>query len=166
MKPYSFKFFHREKINDGTLISRDTYRFKTRYDRVYFVEIETYVDNVYIAKFYLRIHKNLKNKYKFVINDGDGFRILSTCIQIAKKINDDDNIASFGFIGESCIGESTIKTKRYRIYSMIAAKYFSPNKYNHIRDEETSIYFLLNKLNEKVSLKEIEKKLNSYYILP
>lgn len=164
MKPYNLQFFHRLKIDDGTIVSKDIYRFKTRFNRVYFIELERYENSLYIAKFYLRIHKDLKDKYKIVINDGDGLRVLSTCISLALKVNAQDPLASFGFIGERRLEESMNNTQRYRIYSMMSAKYFSPKKYDHVKDDNTSLYFILNKQNCALNKDIIEARINEYYV--
>lgn len=166
MKPYTSSLLHREIVEDGTLKSKDLYSFKTRLNRKYFIEIDRYVDNVYIAKFYLRIHKDKKNKYQIIVNDGDGFRILSTCIKLAHEISSEDSLASFGFIGENREGEEKNNTQRYRVYKLLSTKYFNPLKYDHIKDEVNSIYFLLNKKNISLTIQKVSLTLNSYYILP
>lgn len=166
MKPYKVTFFHRVHRNEKTLISTDIYRFNTRFNRVYFIEVEVFENNIYIAKFYLRIHQHLKNKYKIIIDDGDGFRVLSTCISLAKQISNNDLLASFGFIGESRINESLNNTQRYRVYKLISFNNFSPKKYNHVKDEENSIYFILNKSNKKLTINKVSKRLNEYYEIP
>lgn len=164
MSPYELTFFHRVYINDGTLISRDTYRFKTRFNRVYFIDVECFEQNLYVAKFYLRIHKNLENKYRLLINDGDGYRILSTCVSLAVLINKRNPKASFGFIGERRLDERDfINTQRYRIYSMLCRRYFSPKKYNHENNDNASVYFVLNKAEKSINKQIIEQKLVEYY---
>ena len=164
MTPYQFNFFHREKVNDGTLISRDIYRFKTRFNRVYFIEIERYISSLYAAKFYLREHKNLADRYKKIIGDNDAFRILSTCVAIAEKISQEDNMASFGFIGVNSLGEKVKNNKRYRIYSTISARYFSPDTYDHFKEDRRGIYFLLKKDNPEIDVQKVNDTLNEYYL--
>lgn len=162
MKPYDLKFFHREYIQDGLLEIRHIYRFRTRLGRVYFIEVEEYESNIYFAKFYCRIHKDLPNRYKIQLEDGDPFRIFSTCIQLAAKILKGDPLASFGFIGENSIGEAPENTRRYRIYRVLSERYFSPKAFIHEKDDCNSTYFIINKKN-KVDKKVIEKKFNEYY---
>jgi len=163
LKPYELHFFHRERVNDGLLIKRDIYRFKTRFNRVYFIEVEQYHSNIYFAKFYCRIHKNLKNRYKLQLEDGDGFRIFSTCIDLAAHILTQDPLASFGFIGENSLGERPENTRRYRIYRTLTVRYFSPKAFIHEKDDYNSTYFIINK-KQKVDRKLIEKKFNEYYV--
>lgn len=163
MKPYDLQFFHREYIYDGLLEKRHIYRFKTRFNRVYFIEVEQYKNNIYFAKFYCRIHKNLKDRYKIQLEDGDGFRIFSTCIKLATLLLKEDPLASFGFIGENSIKEQKINTRRYRIYKVLSERYFSPKAFIHERDDYNSTYFIINKKN-KIDKKELESKFNVYYI--
>ena len=97
------------------------------------------------------------------LEDGDPFRIFSTCIQIAALILQKDPLASFGFIGENSIGEDSQNTRRYRIYRVLSERYFSPKAFIHEKDDFNSTYFIINKKN-KVDKKLIEKKFNEYYI--
>lgn len=163
MIPYELKFFHREYILEDFLQIRHTYRFKTRLNRVYFIEVEEYKSHIYFAKFYCRLHKNLKNRYKIQLDDGDAFRIFSTCIQLAARIIKEDPLASFGFIGENSIGEEPNNTRRYRIYRVLSERYFSPKAFVHEKDDSNSTYFIINKKN-KIEKRLIEKKFNEYFI--
>ncbi|PKD15890.1 hypothetical protein APR41_11455 [Salegentibacter salinarum] len=163
MKPYQLVFFYREYIEDGLLEKRHIYRFKTRLDRVYFIEVEEYKNHVYFAKFYCRIHKNLKDRYKIQLEDGDGFRIFSTCINLAAIILKEDALASFGFIGESSKGEEPQHTRRYKIYKTLSERYFSPKAFIHERDDYNSTYFIINRKN-KIDPKLLERKFSEYYI--
>lgn len=138
------------------------YRFKTRFDRVYFIELEEYQSSVYMAKFYCRIHKNLKDRYKKQLEDGDGFRIFSTCVQLAATVLKENPLASFGFIGESSEGEGVQNTRRYRIYRTLSERYFSPKAFIHEKDDLYSTYLIINKKNQ-IDRNLIEKRFNEYY---
>ncbi len=166
MIPYKIKLIHRVYHNDETLVRTDLYKFKTRFDRVYFIIVEVFKLNVYAIKFHLRIHKNLSNKYQIEINDGDAFRILSTCIDMARIILSEDELASFGFIGQNSIGEKLFKTQRYRVYSNLAKRYFNPKNFSHNKDENNSIYFLGNCKNKLLDVSEVNKTITEYYIFP
>lgn len=166
MNTYPIHFFHKEYINDSALESRITYRFKSiKANRIYFIEVERYKYDIYIAKFYLRIHKDNPNRYKIITNHGDAFRIFNTCVSITNIILEENPLASFGFKGESSIGEEPQNTKRFRIYSNLAIRYFSPKRYLHNKDVSNSTYFLLNKKNENITTNKVEKLFNDYYIL-
>lgn len=165
MIPYKIKLLHRiYHSNDKILCKTDVYRFKTRFNRVYFIVVEAFNSNVYAIKFHLRIHQHLPNKYQFKIDDGDAFRIFSTCISMASIILENDPKASFGFIGQNSIDESIILTQRYRIYNQLAKRYFQPKNYTHHKDEKNSIYFLANKKNKTLNVKKVSESINQFYI--
>ena len=166
MNAYEIQLLHRTYVKDEPVELREVYRFKTRFNRVYFIIVEIFEMNIYAIKFHLRIHKDLPNKYKIEINDGDAFRIFSTCIKMAEIILKSNPEASFGFIGQNSDGESTHLTQRYRIYNQLAKRYFDPKKFNHHKDEINSIYFLENKKNRTVDIDKINRLLNQYYIFP
>ena len=79
-------------------------------------------------------------------------RIINTCINIMLSIYNDDDMASFGFIGANGLDEeSTYCTKRYRVYSTLMATYFSDNDFYHKENKGKSSYMLINR---KMLLKE------------
>ena len=61
------------------------------------------------------------------------------------SIYDQNDKASFGFIGSNSDGESVSNTKRYRVYSRIIATYFSDKFFMHIENIDKSVYMLLNR---------------------
>lgn len=62
------------------------------------------------------------------------------------SIYKDDPYASFGFIGVNGLGEpSTYCTKRYRVYSLIMATYFSDEYFLHKENKEKSAYIMINR---------------------
>lgn len=164
--PYDYKLHHRFHENDGTLIRTDLFRFVTAYNRVYFAEVEVYEDNLYAIKFYCRKHRHLKNRYNLMLNDHDAFNILRTILCIAKDIEEKDDFASFCFFGAPKEGEGFCNTQRYRIYEKIAYRDFSPDKYNHVKDDSNSIFFILNNENTNIDMQTINQRINEYYILP
>jgi hypothetical protein len=163
LNPYKVDFFHRSKDGDKNLIRRDYYRFKTRFNRVYFIEVEVYKKSLFFVKFFCRIHKNLDTKYQIVLNDGDAFRILSTCISLASILLKEDSKASFGFIGINDLGKNRNNTRRYKIYKTLAQRYFSPESFNHVKNIEYSIYLLLSKKNVNLSAEEIQNEISVNY---
>lgn len=174
MIPYSYIYLGLASCPNGNFIKKHIYKFKTKFNRIYLFELEEYSHSVFMGKFHLRKHKNLKDKHKVIINDYDGFRILSTCIDIAyREVYMKNNIASFGFIGESRPEEQDERqkvygdkkrynTQRFRVYSMISAKHFSPDKFEHISDKENSMYFLLNLENKDLTIDMVNEKVNEY----
>lgn len=164
MNPYEFELHHRTHQDDELYERIDIYRFKTRLNRVYLVEVECFKKNLYFVKFYLRSHKNLgKKKYRVVLNDHDASRILDTCLAITKKIAESDELASFGFFGMNSENETLTRTIRYRIYSQMAITFFSESLYHHSKDDNNSLYILINKRQESLDPEEIVEKIETHF---
>ena len=53
-------------------------------------------------------------------------------------------LASFAFFGAELDGESTVNTKRFRVYVPIMEYFFSLDKYDHQLLEEESFYIMIN----------------------
>lgn len=77
---YDFRLVHTDRRNEAHLQTKYLYRFKTRLNRTYLVEIEEYRYDTYAIKFYLKNHADSPNRYNLLTHDGDAFRILSTCL--------------------------------------------------------------------------------------
>jgi hypothetical protein len=159
---YDFKFIQTSYSNSEPK-NINIYRFKTRFNRVYLVNAEFYPNEIVILKFYLKQHNSSVNKYKILINDFDTIRILNTILQIAKYILIQNPKISFGFIGENSINEFSFRTKRYKLYSKIAAKNFNPDNFSHNYNDEKSAYFLINKKNISLRIEMIENQFDEYY---
>ena len=142
-----------EKYANGKNISLKLYSFKsTKSNLAYIVRIELYAHNVYAVKFYPKCFSNSPNRYRLVTNTFEPRRIINTCINIMLSIYNDDDVASFGFIGANGLDEeSTYSTKRYRVYSTLMATYFSDNDFYHKENKGKSSYMLINR---KMLLKE------------
>ena len=56
------------------------------------------------------------------------------------------------------------KNKRFRVYKMVMENFFSPEKFNHFREESRSVYLLINKDNSIPNLFEKIKKSFCVYI--
>ncbi|MCD8182780.1 MAG: hypothetical protein LUE99_06500 [Bacteroides sp.] len=71
--------------------------------------------------------------------------------------------ASFGFVGANGFNEDVSCTKRYRVYSRIIATYFSDEHFYHKENIEKSAYMLINNisLNENPNLVE---QIESFFI--
>lgn len=124
------------------------YRFKsTKSNLVYIVRVEEYKYNVYAVKFYQKSHSLSKNKYRIMTNTNEPRRIINTCINIMLKIYENNNKASFGFIGANGFNENICCTKRYRVYSKIIATYFSDEYFYHKENINKSAYMLINNIS-------------------
>ena len=161
----------------GFLISTHCYRFKTRFNRFYIVEVEQYQHHVYIIKFYLKNHRNSPNKFSLMTNykdqegqrhfDNDGFRIMSTCVRIMLRIREADPLASGGFIGANRVGEGMCNTKRFQIYRQLAVTFFDPKHFYHYPNVAESAYFIQARNNpDALLLQKAELMFNELYVLP
>ena len=163
---YSFVLVHRSQGCDGVL-KVDLYRFtsiKSGLD--YIVRVEEYPNSMYAVKFYLKSHANSARKYQLLTNTFEARTIINTCINIMLSIYNQNDKASFGFIGSNSDGESVSNTKRYRVYSKIIATYFSDKFFMHIENIDKSVYMLLNRrqLELNSNLKEdIEESFMQMY---
>ena len=106
-------------------------------------------------KFYLKNHRLSDDRYMLLSNDYDGFRVLSTLVNILHYLFTELNEnASIGFIGTKLAKEENcINTKRFRIYKNIAKRYFSPKTFEHAINVENSSYLLLNRKSAEPELK-------------
>jgi hypothetical protein len=131
------------------------YSFKTDKAK-YLVEVELYVDNIYILKFYKRANKNNKERYNLLTNEGRCSRIIGTCFNIFLEIYKSNNLASFGFIGAYTIDHKAKKvegkdnTKRYRIYTKAMINYFGEETYTYFDAPQQSFYIAVSNKNKNV----------------
>lgn len=167
LKGYEFRHAGSGRKKDPPLIQEHKYTFKASPKNLkYIVNVEEYPHNVYVLKFHLKNHTHSKWKYCELTDVGlvPARKILFTCIDIGYQIRSKNELASFGFLGNPTKEEVRTKhfnkTKRFRVYDNYARFFFSPDTYEHIMDEEKSIYLLLNKkavAKEPKLLSEITK---------
>ena len=173
---YSFRYIRkRPSTADGLLLCTHLYRFKTRRNKVYLVEIEHYKNDIFVIKFYLKNHQGSDKKFnlttKTVDNEGnthfdnDGWRILSTCLRIMLKLRADYPLMSGGFIGANLEGEEKSCTKRFKVWSQAALTFFDPEHYNHYSNPEYSTYFIeCKKAKNPNLLEEAGKMFTELYV--
>ena len=164
---YPFTYRKGPSHKDGPLVCSHYYTFRTRKNRRYVVVAEQYVHHVYVLKYYPLSHKNSPNRFKLLTNDGDAFRILSTCLRVFADIQERDALASAGFIGESLVGEDEANTKRFRIYVQSVITFIGLQDFVHHPSVAASAYFLQNKANPEPDLmRKVEQMFQELYILP
>lgn len=145
------------------------YHFKSKKSNLaYIVRVEHFDYDVYAVKFYLKNHSLSPDKYRLMTNTNEPRRVINTCINIMIDIWQNNDIASFGFVGASGMDEdSPGNTKRYRVYARMVATYFSSRYYLHKEDVDKSTYLLVNrkKLEQKPDLMECVERMfaNRYY---
>ena len=164
---YPFTYRKGPSQKDGPLVCVHHYTFRTRKNRRYVVDAEEYQHHAYVLKYYPLSHKISPNKYRVLTNDGDAFRILTTCTQVFLDICRRDSLASAGFVGEALAGESVANTKRFRVYLQTVSTFIGPNRFIHHPMPAISAYFLECRANPEPGLKEtVEQMFRELYIVP
>ena len=164
---YPFTYRKGPSHKDGLLVCTHYYTFRTRKNRRYVVEAEQYQHHVYVLKFYPLAHKNSVNRFKLLLNDGDAFRILSTCMRVFADVFKRDSLSSAGFVGEASLGENRAFTKRFRIYFQAVITFVEPALFIHHPMPGISAYFLERRANPEPDLKaKAEKMFRELYIVP
>ncbi len=164
---YPFTYRKGPSHKDGPLVCMHHYTFRTRKNRRYVVDAEEYQHHTYVLKYYPLSHKSSANKYRVLTNDGDAFRILTTCTQVFLDICRRDPLASAGFVGEALAGEGVSNTKRFRVYLQTVSTFIGPNRFIHHPLPAISAYFLECRANPEPGLKEtVEQMFRELYIVP
>lgn len=164
---YPFHYRKGPSHKDGPLVCTHYYTFRTRKNRRYVVEAEQYQHHVYVLKYYPLALKASPNRFKLLVNDGDAFRILTTCTQIFLDICARDPSASAGFVGEALLGEGKANTKRFRVYLKMVTAFIGPMRFLHHPLPAISAYFLECRANPEPDLKDqVEQMFRELYIVP
>ncbi|MFC6225987.1 hypothetical protein ACFP2F_22275 [Hymenobacter artigasi] len=164
---YPFTYRKGPSHKDGPLVCVHHYTFRTRKNRRYLDDAEEYQHHTYVLKYYPLSHKSSPNKYRVLTNDGDAFRILTTCTQVFLDICRRDPLASAGFVGEALVGEGVANTKRFRVYLQTVSTFIGPNRFIHHPMPAISAYFLECRANTEPGLKEtVEQMFRELYIVP
>lgn len=100
-------------------ICTKSYSFKGA-SSIYIIQIEYYDYDVYILKFYLKNHRDSKNKFNLLSEDHDAQAVIRTVLDVAIDILENENKdASFGFMGahkiKNTFEEGKTNTQRFRI---------------------------------------------------
>lgn len=154
--PYKFTKVCTNSI-DSIHLRTHVYRFTSEKSNLtYLVDVEHYIHNVFVLKFYLRDQKKWKVKFNLLTNTNEARLIIFTCIDIMIDVFKQNTNASFGFQGARTFSlktkeyteHSQTNTKRFNIYRKIVANALSEDYFEHYSYEKESIYLLLNKSNK------------------
>ena len=122
----------------------------------YVIEVEKYKNNIYILKFYRRLHKNNRNRYSLMSNEGKCSRIIGTCFSLFLSIHKNNPLASLGFLGAHTIDpikgyvEPKELTKRFKVYKTALLNYFGEETFTHFEDYKNSVYLAISNKNKSV----------------
>jgi hypothetical protein len=122
------------------------YSFINKTGHKYYIYCVEYNIGVFAVKFCLNTERKNPNRYKTVTNFGDGIPVLKTVVSAMLDVLYNRNqSASFAFIGMPREGEQTELTTRYCVYREFCKRYFNPASFDHLYDENSSFYAILNK---------------------
>lgn len=159
-------FVHLGSFNstDNNIEKVFKYRFKTpKY--TYIVDVELFKYQIFIIKFYLKEQALSDNRFSYRTHEGVAAEVLGTCLHIASELYKAYPLASFGFVGGNDVGENKENNKRYRIYKNISLHFFSPDKFNHFRDDKNSLYLMFNKFNIDINQQVVMDEIIEHYHL-
>lgn len=143
---YPFRYLRsfNETGDDEYLQCKWLYSFDSpRTHRTYWVWVEVYEDHFYAVKFHLKEHKDSPRKYHLLTGLNEVRPVVNTCIMIMREIAEKDPLSSFGFIGANSEGETTVETKRYRVYQRLINTYFGGETFKHYFFPTYSAYIML-----------------------
>ena len=100
---YPASFVMRSK-DLSTLRITDIWRFKsTKNNKIYYIEMEHFSDNLIAVKFYYIGVRLSENRYSIMTNDNEPRRIVYSCFELMRRYYLKDNTISFGFVAASDI---------------------------------------------------------------
>lgn len=184
--------FYKIQGNQRNKEKVELYRFKNDFKDIYIVEIFHYEFNVYAVKFYLKNHRDSKNRYNicykkefkmrfgFQTGNANFIKVLNTILSIIVEISKKDRLASFGFMGAPKESEANpeinsaninpdctvANTKRYKVYHLYTRKYFNPTDFEYIDSSTSSILLLRNNKNKEALTKEVAENYILDTIIP
>lgn len=150
---YPLKFIQRQPCRDAsehlfTLI----FKFYSPITKLHYIlRADYHQEHVFALKFYAQKDSHSDYKYSKIINKGDIFNILITCLRTVPLILNEYPGASFGFIGARSIdpvskrAEGYENTQRFRVYSQIVAGTIGDQTFEHYLYEAISGYLLVNR---------------------
>ena len=165
--PYQYKTSMAGDVDAPYMKRRHLYEFVSpKSHETYMVWVEEYEDDFYAIKFHLRRDKKNKNKYAVMTGLKEALPVLNTCMTIMASVAQLNEYSSFGFIGANMDGESVENTKRYRVYSRLAATYVSEELFEHHINVKKSAYILVRKkalLRNPQLISDVNKKFLEMY---
>lgn len=166
----SYYPFEQVNIEDTSL--RDPiriihFRFQAK-KRKYLVTVQCFSFGVHAIKYCGLKDRNKGNAYSIIYNDGDGIKVISTCLQIMLLLWKRDPNISFGFYAVPRVDPSPKKKNRksrFNIYEKAMLNLFSPDDFRQYNDPRSMVYILLNKNvpNKRSVISQIGKYLLSEF---
>lgn len=165
--PYPFANLGSAALIGDNPIRRFIYKFKAA-RRHYLVSLELFSFNLVAIKYCDRADINNNEGYKRIFNDGDAYRVISTCLHIMIDFWRNHPTVSFAFyavprdfneLNNRKFANDMLRQRfleRYRISRFSIYKYamlnlFSPNDFFQLQDSANCIYLLANRHEENVA---------------
>lgn len=165
-EPYKFQYLgiRNTLVPDPTL--KANYRFQAK-NRRYLVTFETYSFNVVAVKYCDIKDRNAGNRYDKIFNDGDAFRVITTCLYTMLDFWKRNPQVTFSFyavprhLDTHLFEQMHLDEKqwrkfvdryrkvRYAIYDYAMINLFPPRHFTPLRDRKNSVYLLMNKKQRK-----------------
>lgn len=164
---YSFEHVNIESSSLAEPVRKHNFRFQAK-KRKYLVTVEEYSFGVHAIKYCGLKEKGRGNAYSIIYNDGDGVKVISTCLQIMLYMWQRNPNISFGFYAVPRVDPSPKKKNRksrFNIYEKAMLNLFSPDYFRQYNDPRSLVYILLNNNvpNKRSVITQIGKYLLSEY---
>ena len=151
---FDSSYFERVHLVDNQKGTSENHEYTKLYSfkgnvSIYLVQVEKYNFDVYVLKFFLKNHKDSKNRFNLLSDDHDAQGVIRTVLDIAIDILENENEnASFGFVGahkvKGELEEPKSNTQRFRVYRYIMKNYFGDDTWSHFESIDSSSYLMLN----------------------
>jgi len=159
--PYKFNYLGHVKTPTEPYNKLHKFAFKCRFNHRYIIRVEEYDHDMFVVKFYLKNHEQSERRYQLLSGFNDVARVIATNIEVMFWLFEKNDISSFGFVGANSENEEVAMSKRFKVYSKIMLRCFSPTTFFHKRYSSNSAYLMLNKkhLDTEENLEQIIKEL-------
>ena len=160
---YPFIFQMNDKSEKNPLLEYVLqYRFKsTKSNHTYIVRVERYIEHSYCLKFFDKANMLSDNKFSLRSSTFEPRTIFYTLVHIMMDVYRKDSKASFFFIGaEDEKDEMGEATRRYRVYRSFVSSILSNRIFNHHRNNELSLYILVNRDSVKDEQQYVQRITN------
>jgi hypothetical protein len=143
---HTFVEVNRRMEYDGDVcFRRYTFHFKSRKNHTYLAYLDEFEDyHLCIIKFFLKAHSLSEKKFQLLTGNNEAAGLITTCLAIMWQFYKENPYRPFGFIGMNSEGENTDSTKRFKLYSKVMARKFSPQEFRHLIYPKKSAYLMLN----------------------
>ncbi|WP_338792359.1 hypothetical protein [Bernardetia sp. MNP-M8] len=142
--PYKFNYLGHTKTPTEPYNKLHKFAFKCRFNNRYIIRVEEYDYYMFVVKFYLKNHEQSDRRYQLLSGFNDVARVIATNIEVMFWLLNKNDISSFGFVGANSENEEVAMSKRFKVYSKIMLRCFSPKYFSHRRSSSNSAYLLLN----------------------